>query len=287
MRPIVVGVDPEEPTSAAVDWAIGEAKLRKRPLSLVLACGIPAAPQHEYPIGMNLPLKWAEEVVAKTAEYVRAQAPQVQVDSQVEPGTPGQVLVAASAGAEVVVVGRQGLGRVESARLGSTSAQIAAHARCPVVVVSDKTDPHVDRPVVVGVDGSQANSAAIEYAFQAAQLRKVPLIAIYAWELNLSEKAILMWMGQENFDNLCRDQERVVHEAMAGWSQNYPDVEVDHVVSRQPPLARLETEARSAGLLVVGSRGRGGFARSVLGSVSQGLLYRVHECPVVIARDVE
>lgn len=284
MRPIVVGIDPEEPTSAAVDWAMHEAKLRERPLSLFLACGIPAAPQLEYPIGMNLPLKWAEEVVAKTTAYVNQEVPAVQVDSQVLPGTPGQVLVEASSSAEMVVVGRQGLGRVERLRLGSTSAQIAGHAQCPVVVVDDNAASAPGGPVVVGVDGSHANSAAIEYAFQAAQLRKVALVAIYAWELNLSEKATLTWMGKENYDNLCREQERVLYEALAGWSQTYPDVVVKHVVSRQAPVDRLEAEARSAGLLVVGSRGRGGFASLVLGSVGQGLLHRPHSCPVVIAR---
>ncbi|MGB3827599.1 MAG: universal stress protein, partial [Ornithinimicrobium sp.] len=68
-------------------------------------------------------------------------------------------------------------------------------------------------------------------------------------------------------------------------AQTFPTVSVRYVVSRQSPVDRLVTEARSASLLVVGSRGRGGFRGLLLGSTSQGVLHRAGSCPVAIIHD--
>ncbi|MGB5953212.1 MAG: universal stress protein [Ornithinimicrobium sp.] len=282
MQPIVVGLDPVEPCSPALDWALNEARLRDRPIDLHLARGIALPLQSDIGLDTLLPRALADKIVQVAEEYAHTFDSSIRVRSHVSSGSAASVLVSASGNAEAVVVGREGHGRIAGAMLGSTSAQVAAHAHAPVVVIDSHVAPRPRGRVVVGVDGSPANRAPIEYAFGAAQLRRVPLVAVYAWRLDVPEKATLPWINKDTLSQLVDQQERVLHEAMAGWAQTVPDVPVHYVVSRQLAVDRLVTEARSAGLLVVGSRGRGGFHGLLLGSVSQGVLHRPRQCPIAI-----
>jgi nucleotide-binding universal stress UspA family protein len=75
----------------------------------------------------------------------------------------------------------------------------------------------------------------------------------------------------------------VLAERLAGWQEKYPQVTVRRVIKRDRPSAALRVAARTAQLLVVGSRGRGGFAGLLLGSVSQALIHHA-QCPVLVAR---
>lgn len=283
MRPIVIGLDPAEPCSASLDWALNEARLRARPVVFQFARGVALPAQSEMALETIMPESLAQTIIERATAYAQNSQPSVHVQSRVSSGSAASVLVDASNDAEVVVVGRQGYGRIAGAVLGSTSAQVAAHAHSPVVVVDTSVAPRAGDRVVVGVDGSPANRAAIQYGFEAAHLRGVALVAVYAWRLNVPEQVTLPWISKDAHRQLVAEQERVLHEALAGWAQTLPDVPVRYVVSRQLPVDRLMAEARSAGLLVVGSRGRGGFTGLLLGSVSQGVLHRPRQCPIAIA----
>jgi len=72
-------------------------------------------------------------------------------------------------------------------------------------------------------------------------------------------------------------------ERLAGWSEKYPDVEVRRRVVRDRPAAELVDLSRTARLVVVGSRGRGGVRGLLLGSVGHALIHHAH-CPVLVAR---
>ncbi|MGX7829609.1 universal stress protein [Actinokineospora sp. 24-640] len=76
---------------------------------------------------------------------------------------------------------------------------------------------------------------------------------------------------------------RALAEAMSGWTEKYPDVPVRRAVTRGHPARTLTGIAAGAALLVVGSRGAGGFRGLLLGSVSQGVLHHA-TCPVAIVR---
>ncbi|MFD4641817.1 universal stress protein [Lentzea sp. NPDC058436] len=116
-----------------------------------------------------------------------------------------------------------------------------------------------DGPVVVGVDLSPESDPAIGYGFEEAVASGVPLVAAMA-----------------------DGGETPLNARMSGWLEKYPDVAVEQVVGERPIPLLLELGQR-AGLLVVGSRGRGGFAGMLLGSTSQALIYHA-PCPVAVVR---
>jgi nucleotide-binding universal stress UspA family protein len=142
--------------------------------------------------------------------------------------------------------------------------------------------PH--RPgVVVGVDGSPGSGDAIGQAFLQAAERALPLTVVHAWQVDLAPAGELA-LDRENARRAVGEAARAVTaESIAGWGEKYPDVVVrPHVLDAHPVDALIE-HSRGAELVVVGSRGRGGFRGLLLGSVSQGVLHHAH-CPVMVVR---
>jgi len=138
---IVVGVDGSEGGAAALEFAAEEAALRKAPLRVVAAWEIPTA---AYGAGAVPPLDpdtlealrlHAEQLAEDAAATVKKLQPSVEVEALSGAGQPADVLLAQGADAELVVVGRRGLGGFKSLLLGSVSQQVVHHASCPVVVV--------------------------------------------------------------------------------------------------------------------------------------------------------
>ncbi|WP_245616128.1 universal stress protein [Phycicoccus jejuensis] len=196
--------------------------------------------------------------------------------------SPAAAIVRASAHAEVVVIGAGRLGRLAGEVLGATTHQVAMHSRCPVLVVPEGVPLPSRGPVVVGVDAGEHSRPAIGLAFAEASRRSAPLVAVHAW-----------WMEHPGaFDDASRwadgehpayeAEELSVSEMMVGWAQTYPDVAVRTEILRGEPVPVLRETARSAQLLVVGSRGSGGFAGLLLGGVSSRLLH-ASPCPVLVA----
>lgn len=133
-------------------------------------------------------------------------------------------------------------------------------------------------PVVVGIDGSPASEAATALAFEEASRRGVELIALHAWSDNL----IIELPGNE-WESAHPKAAEALAERLAGWQERYPDVSVRRVVVPDRPARRLIKHSQDAQLVVVGSRGRGGFTGMLLGSVSAAVAEAAHS-PVIVAR---
>jgi nucleotide-binding universal stress UspA family protein len=168
--------------------------------------------------------------------------------------------------------------------LGSVGVAVTAHAHCPVVVVRGHLPAQTSLPIWVGVDGSPESDLAAGFAFDEAARRGVPVAAIHAWEPPpaprrntvppLSYDAALIEVAER----------QLLDEDLASWRDKYPKVAVTTtVVPGQPGQALVEV-SRHAQLVVVGSRGRGGFRGLLLGSVSQQLLHHA-ACPVAVVRE--
>jgi nucleotide-binding universal stress UspA family protein len=281
LLPVVIGVD-ERPTSrVALDWAIDEAARRGLPLHILHARREPPGSR------LGVPGSGASgtppAVVAEAVAHANALAPQLEVTYEVSVLKPAVALLAASERAECVVVGARGRGSFASAFLGTTSFDVAAHAACPVVVARQFPEIEPARPgVVVGADGSPLSSEAIGYAFAQAAERELPLTVVHVWSGDLDSEYLPTDFATDPAG--LREQEKALAaEEVAGWAEKYPDVVVRRHVLRGHPVKALIDHSRGAELVVVGSRGRGGFARMLLGSVSQGVLQHAH-CPVAVVR---
>ncbi|BCJ49113.1 universal stress protein [Actinoplanes sp. NBRC 14428] len=136
------------------------------------------------------------------------------------------------------------------------------------------------RDIVVGVDGSPASHEALRWALGQARLTGTGIHAVTAWEF----PPVWGWgvpaVPYQNFDVAAQE---ILEKAVAEALGPEPGVPVrTSVVSGHPAQVLLDA-AREADLLVVGSRGHGAFAGTLLGSVSQRCAAHSH-CPVVVVR---
>jgi nucleotide-binding universal stress UspA family protein len=119
-------------------------------------------------------------------------------------------------------------------------------------------------------------------AFEEAALRQSELVAVHAWsdivlQLSLDGGSDAEWMRD------AANETALLSENLAGRAENYPDVKVHTIVVRDRPTQHLREQAENAQLLVVGSRGRGGFSSMLLGSTSRALMHSA-ACPLLIVR---
>ncbi|HET7759352.1 MAG TPA: universal stress protein [Gaiellaceae bacterium] len=139
---IVVGVDGSEGGGAALEFAAAEAALRNDALRIVAAWEVPAA---VYGSGFTPPMDAgtleafgarAQQIADEASAAVKKLQPSLEVEAVAVAGQPADVLLEQGAGAELIVVGRRGLGGFRSLLLGSVSQQVVHYAACPVVVVN-------------------------------------------------------------------------------------------------------------------------------------------------------
>ena len=283
--PIIVGVDGSPASRVAVDWAARDAALRGADLKLVHVLVPPAVmafPEVPMPPGF---MEWQDEegrrLLDSAVKTVEEAGAQVEVSTEMVSGSAVPVLADLSSSAQMIVVGCRGHGALARGLLGSISTGLAHHAHCPVAIIHDEDPlmPHPSKaPVVVGVDGSPASENAVAIAFEQASFRGVDLLAVHAW----SDTGVFEFPGAD-WSTLQAAGEQTLSERLAGWQERYPDVLVRRVVVADKPAHQLLEQAESAQLLVVGSRGRGGIAGMLLGSVSTSVLHGAR-MPVIIVR---
>ncbi len=282
--PIVVGVDGSESAMAAVRWAAHEARTRGTWLRLVHAYEVPVG----YPDGFVDHRRLRDALAAQGATWLAEAAkaaeetvPGLRVATAARVAGPVPVLVEESTVATQVVLGTRGLGGFTGLLVGSTAVELSGRAHCPVVVV--RGEPERSGPVVVGVDGTPVGEAAIAHAFAAASAYGTELVAVHTWTDLLVETAFAGGAAALDFSPLAETAAAELGERLAGWREKYPDVPVTRHVERDRPGAALRRHAAHARLVVVGTRGRGGFRGLLLGSTGQQLL-RHAACPVAVVR---
>jgi nucleotide-binding universal stress UspA family protein len=290
-RPVMVGVDGSPEGERAALFGAFAAKRRRLPLLLVHGyVGAIAHLAYGWTQQRELATAVREDARRMLADMeLRAHAahPGLSVRSTLVAGSGASALVELSRTASLVVVGARGRGGFAGLRLGSVGNQVVAHAHAPVVVVRPAVADLTSAPIVVGVDGSPASEIAIGFAFEEAAARGVGLVALHAWWMlprhNLGPTSPRHYDPAQAAD----EAQRMLAEAVAGWSEKYPDVRVDRVTRHHmdPALAVIEA-SHTAAMVVVGSRGRGGFASMLLGSVSRTVVTHA-ECPVAVVREIE
>ncbi|MFI9846668.1 universal stress protein [Nonomuraea sp. NPDC051941] len=268
---IVVGVDGSAPATAALEWAAADAQRRGLDLRIVHVCEqLPHSDGIESCTG----------VLEAAADRARWLTSEVKVATKPLRGNVIGNLIAQSESADSMVLGSRGLGGFAGMMAGSVGLAVAGHAAGPVVIVRD---PAVERydTVVVGYDGSDHSEAAMAYAVEQARARKALLHVLFAWQVPMFSPYAVTYNSL--IETAMQEEMRAARQRVEPWRTRNPDVDISDEQRCAHPVTALIEAARSADLVVVGSRGMGGLASAVLGSVSQGVLNHV-TCPVAIVR---
>ncbi|MBH0118534.1 MULTISPECIES: universal stress protein [unclassified Rhodococcus (in: high G+C Gram-positive bacteria)] len=292
-KPIVVAVDGSEAATTAVIWAARTAAARGLPLHIVTVVHVPSFYYSEPYLAQSFHQEMKDTARARldsSAVLARQTAEEIGrplevTTAQVE-GKVAQTLVDLSAHARQLVLGSRGLGEVKGLLVGSVTLAVAAHSHAPVAVVRGRTldgAPPAEGPVVVGVDGSESCEAAVEVAFEEAAARRATLVAVNVWSDVSVQPSLGAVPEDPQWSTIQTGEEVVLAERLAGFRERYPDVVVERVVARDRPVRVLSEYAETAQLLVVGTRGRGGFKGLLLGSTSNALI-QTADCPVIVVR---
>jgi nucleotide-binding universal stress UspA family protein len=285
MTGIVVGIDGSPGAAVALRWAVQEGKTRDLPVTAVLAWGL--LTQHQAVIGPDFdPHYDPDHALAALRTYVH-EAIEAEDFDKVELrvvndlAAPG--LLAAASDADLLVVGGRGLGGFKSLLLGSVSSHCLHHASGPVAVVHESWTPAApgSHPkIIVAIDGSDHAQAALAWAAREAKARDADLDIVYVW--NVPNAAGYPYVGI-GFDS--RPFERAAHLILTSAKvdeavSDLPRIPLRTAVQGHPATAILD-HAKDADLIVLGSRGLGGFQGLLLGSTSQQVTHHA-TCPVVV-----
>jgi nucleotide-binding universal stress UspA family protein len=133
---IVVGLDGSDSSMQALTWALRQAQLTGASVEVVAAWHIPVSWGWGVPITPAAsPQPDTEKMLEDALQPVRQHYPDIAIGSRVKEGHPAEVLVDASRGADLLVVGSRGHGEFAGMLLGSVSEHCVTNAHCPVVVI--------------------------------------------------------------------------------------------------------------------------------------------------------
>lgn len=290
----MVGIDGSDGARHALRWAIGEAVVRQAALTVLTTWEPPVLVADIGSLAGTIDPTPFEEaarrVVTEETELALAAAPArpPSVTSEAVLGNASTVLRSRAGAADLLVVGRRGRGGFAGLLLGSVSQQCVEHAPCPVAVVpADASSPGAGEvgvgDVVVGVDGSGGAEAALRWAAEEAGRRQARLAVVRTWWTPIAVPPEGVAISPRDAAAFVEQAEHALREVaervLADVDPAPAEVELEPIEA--PATGGLLRRAAGAGLLVVGSRGRGGFTGLLLGSVSQQCAEHA-PCPVVV-----
>ncbi|MFP7695842.1 universal stress protein [Trueperella sp. LYQ143] len=279
---VVVGIDGSDAGNSALRWAHAQARARDARLHIV--CGYELPSQYMFPEfqasqgNVNYLYEAAKEIVDAAVSQVDGQG--VEVTSALEFGDPTEVLVEMSKRVALIVVGgrSQKKGRLADRLLRTVSSAVPANAYCPTVVVPTDSDEKClpIKRVVCGVDGSDFAKIALQRAVWEAERWQAHLQVV-----TVVNPAAAGWVPMVNFreEHLAEMEDAVTQQLkeVAGDTQ----ISYSVTASEGSPAHILAQLSDENDLVVLGTRGRGGFTGLLLGSTSQTLL-GYSACPTMV-----
>lgn len=283
---IVVGVDGSSHADQALDWAVAQAVLEKRPLAILHAMDLLGPGQARWldTSAVDTQLTQAQDVFGRgvldrAAERVAELAPELDVHQVLWPADPRNALLAESADAATIVIGSRGRGPVASLLLGSVGVAVSKHAVCPVVVIRPRKTDATGDGVLVGVDGSALDRPVVEFAFRIASLRALPLTVLHCfWDaahLGRAERVVADDEG--GLDN----QRQLLRNAVSQATGEFPEVTCRLELARGFADQRLIERATTMDVVVVGSRRPGQFQDLGVSSLSPTVVEHA-QCAVAV-----
>ncbi|PVZ59585.1 universal stress protein [Arthrobacter sp. H-02-3] len=279
-KAIVVGINGSAGSDAALTWALQRAARDKLPVIALHAVDDRwMSPDFQY---HELIRESGMELLEKAKASASEQSPGVEVDIQLRHGSGGSVLRDISKEAAMIVVGGHEKHHLDGGPVTDRALQVVAASDCQVAVIPAKPGAGA-KGVVVGVDGSEESLQAVAVAAAEADLGGDELTVVLAF------KTPARWVEKQLpssglAESMVEENRIVLAESVAGLGDKYPDLVVHQRLETdtQPAKALVDTAA-DARVLVIGSRGRGGLSRTVLGSTAHAVLLNV-PCPTIVTR---
>lgn len=285
MPGIVIGVDGSDSAALALRWAAREADLHGWELTALLAWGY-LTQYHVGPTDEFDPDYDEEQAEVALRSYVeRALGPERSGTVTYKPvcDLPAGALLEAAADADLVVLGARGLGGFKGMLLGSVSQHCVHHATHPTAIVHElpaREAPNARERVVVGIDRSETARRALHWAVEEARVRQASLDVIHTWHLPYvgGYPYTAGSFDPGPFEDAAR---QTLDTAVDGIDASGLPTPVNRILHLGDPAGGLLETAQGADLVVVGSRGLGGFAGMLLGSVGHHIAHH-SPCPVVL-----
>lgn len=284
---ILVGVDGSKESLAAVEWAADRALRSHATLHVMCTYAIAsyaaAALDGGYAVLDDEALRQgAQQIVDEAVDVARSRGVE-DVHALVRPGDPAGILIEMSREVSCVVVGSRGGGGFADRLLGTVSSALPAHAHCPVVIVPRHTSGKAFTPVeriVVGVDGSDVASSALKKSVAEAERWGARLTAVSAVPI-ATGGSMMSWLPvavdrSALLDDIKESLDKAVDSALEGH-----DLTVARHVLDGSAASLLIEFSTAVDMVVVGTRGHGGFAGVLLGSTSQTVIAH-STCPVMV-----
>lgn len=273
---ILVGIDGSADSDIALAWAAEQARLEHRPLVTLYAADGAAAFSRVWTDGVAIDhaqlMRDVEaqghRLVEKVVERAQELAPGVEVRSLVTLSDARRALLEAAEYASLLVLGSRGRGPVEALLMGSVSTATSRHASCPVVVLRPGAENHLGG-IVVGLDGRASSRPVLDFAFSEASLRGKPLTVLHT----RPDQIAMAYGLHVNADTgEVEEASRALAEAVAGYGEKFPEVEVTRTLRGEEVDRALLTADAEASLIVVGRRAGG-----LLASIHTGAAIAVLE----------
>lgn len=279
-KPIVVGINGSAGSEAALTWALQRAaRLKLAVIAIHAVDDRWMSPDFEY---HELIRESGMELLHKAEASASQQAPDVKVEIQLRHGSAGAALREASKQASMVAVGAHDKHWLDGGPLTDRALQIVSASDSPVAVIPLKQGATAGG-VVVGVDGSEESTQAVQFAAAEADRGRDELTVV------LGFRSPARWVENQLpssglAESIVEEDRIVLAESVAGLGDKYPDLVIhQRLETDTEPAKALVDLAAEARLLVVGSRGRGVFSRLVLGSTAHAVLLHV-PCPTIVTR---
>lgn len=276
----MVGVDGSRSGPVAVDLAAGEAIRRRAPLLIVHVWPGRYTGVFRGPGVIPSPAD-GRRLLEVSARRARLAEPDLAVSTELVDGGAAHVLTDFSERAALLVVGRRDE-ILTRPSWGSTTAYLAHHSACPLLV--HRGAAHHEGPVVVATSARPTGDATLGYAFAEAALLRTRLVAIHMWTRPGAADGPVPAVVAGGYAAERRQAEHALAEAVAGWSGRFPDVPVDQLAVHDLDMAYTIERASQRGRLLVAGIGRHGrFAEMLYGSHSPGPgAPRRATCPVLL-----
>ena len=284
---VIVGIDGSDRDATCLRWGAGAATRLGKPLHLLHAHDTAAELAAGDPLGSRalviLPRLTDDTILTDALAKARRDWPDLSITGS-EPWTsPERALIDASTDAYLVVVGSRRISGLRRLILGRSALAVAMHSACPVVLLPEGARTDAEGPVVVGVDGSDHSRLAARRALWIAQVRGTSVRVVTSWYVEIVDGVVVTTPGTPAWVAVEARHRAAAEEVMASVREEYAAVPYEIVVRRGAAPEVLTAESAGASLLVLGSRGRGGFRGMLLGSVAHKVLETVTS-PVMVVR---